>query len=273
MDACNISTTNYRVTLVLLIVELLLCNHSWSQCQDFGSFLKTYKQKVVYDNIGKIPSTICSHNEVQQGMFNKFTGALIYEPPPVDSEIVYQKFPSNNRMDSYHGKIADCICQDSTDVYMMNDLTNYERKQLGEFRGHSNKVKLDTYFFDPIIGWQTWGFDEPTIEKDTIYEGIICFKLHQKIKNGTGYNEHFVAKSNYHLLISNIIKNNTLTQSHTFENYQITQGLYYPYKQIVRIYDDRNVVQKTTTVKNIVFDLPQPEKGLYDCTLKSHEIK
>jgi hypothetical protein len=242
--------------------------------QSFDAFLDVYKNHVFVSNMGKIPNTIFFVSRIEEFMYDKKTGQILQELPKLDSMLVYQKCPFYYRSDSFRGDKVDCLCQDSVDTYMQNHLTGYERQTLGRFRQSTKPVKLDCYFFDPVVGWQTWGNGKPTIEQDTVIDGTKCFRLRQKANKGNGHQEHFIDKSNYRLLISNTLDSeNVLINGIIFEDYRLVQGVVYAYKQITTIYVEGKAVQTTNYIKTIVFDAAQPKEGLYDCTLKSHEIK
>jgi hypothetical protein len=270
MKLVFLKITNRVATL--LTVWLLWSNTVLGQ--SFDDFLETYKKHIFVGSAGKIPNTIFSVSSTEGFMFEKQTGEILYEIPKLDSILTYQKYPFYHRSDSFRGHETDCICQDSTEAYVRDHLTGYQQKKLSVFKHSNEPISLDNYFFDQVVGWQTWGSGKPTIEQDTVIDGTKCFRLRQKATKGNGHQEHFIDKSNYRLLISNSFNNeNILASSFSFEDYRLVQGVVYAYKKIEIFYVLGLAVQRTNRIKKIVFDAAQPREGLYDCTLKSHEIK
>jgi hypothetical protein len=261
------------IKVAILLMMWLLWNKPVSG-QSFDIFLAAYKNHNFVGSAGKIPNTIFSVSHIEEFMFDKQSGQIIYELPKIDSMVVYQKYPLYFRGDSFREDKVDCLCQDSVETYMKNHLTSYNRQTLGSLRQSTKPIKLDNYFFDPVVGWQTWGNGKPLIDQDTIIDGKKCFRLQQKTNKGGGYHEHIVDKSNYRLLISNKFNDkNILENSVIFEDYRLVHGVVCAYKKIETFYVLDQAVQRTSRIKKIVFDAPQPKEGLYDCTLKSHEIK
>ena len=192
---------------------------------------------------------------------------------PTDSVIVYQQFPFRMRSDTFYGDKVDCICQDSNRVYINNHLTKYKTIRLGEYRGNQIEERLEVSFFDPIIGWQGISDQIPIVGKDTLYENIECFKVTQT----SWYNrhhEHLIQKSNYRLLFSLSKNENGSLISQTFyKNHQVVQGITYPFTEIHDMYFGNQIGRTAHEVSYVLFNAPQPSVGLYDCMLKSVEIK
>ncbi len=256
----------------LLTVWLLWSNPVLGQ--SFDAFLETYQKHIFVGSAGKMPNTIYSVSTTEGFMFEKQTGEILYEIPKLDSILTYQKYPFSHRSDSFRGHETDCICQDSTESYVRDHLTGYQQKKLSAFKHSDKPIRLDNYFFDQVVGWQTWGNGKPTIEQDTVVDGAKCFRLRQKANIGNGYHEHIIEKSKYQLLISNTFDSeNVLLSAIIFEDYRLVQGVVYAYKKVEIFYVLGQAVQRTSRIKKIVFDAEQPKEGLYDCTLKSQEIK